>query len=148
MEVLFEFIEACGEAAKLFEVGEGSFDAVTLAVEGPVEAALHLSHGAGRDYGGDAAFGQMVEDWIGVIALVGQHGLGLSVAEQRQGLGAIVGLATGEHEAEGQTKLVREQVDLGRQTSSTPPQSGLRTPFFCAVAACWWARTTLESIIT
>jgi hypothetical protein len=27
-------------------------------------------------------------------------------------------------------------VDLGRQTSSTPPQSALLSPFFRAVAAC------------
>ena len=56
LEVLFEFIEAGGEAAELLEVGEGAFDAVALAVEGAVEAALHLADGSRRDDGGDAAF--------------------------------------------------------------------------------------------
>ena len=130
MEVLFEFIEACGEAAELLEVGEGSFDAVTLAIKRPVEAALHLSHRAGRDDGSDAAFSQVVEDGIGIVALVGEHGLGFSVPEQRKGLGAIMRLAAGQDESEWQPEFIREQVNLGRQTSSTPPQSGLLTPFF------------------
>ena len=40
LEVLFEFVEAGGQAAELLEMGEGAFDAVALAVEDAVEAAL------------------------------------------------------------------------------------------------------------
>ena len=78
----------------------------------------------------------MVEDGVGVVALVGEHGLRAAIAEQRDGLGAVIGLAAGQHEAERQPQRIGEQVDLGRQTSSTPPQSGLRSPFFRAAAAC------------
>src|ERR1700738_499411 len=119
-----------GETAELLEVGEGAFDAVALAVEGAVEAALHLADGSRRDDGGDIAFVEMVEDGVGVVALVGEHGLGAMIAEQRDGLGAVISLAAGQHEAERQSKRIGEQVDLGRQASSTPPQSGLRSPFF------------------
>jgi hypothetical protein len=129
-------------------VGKGSFNAVSLTVERAVEATLYLSQGAGRDHCDNATLGQVVQDGIGVVALVGEHGFWFALAEQRDGLSAIVGLSAGEHEAERQAQFVGEQVDLGRQTSSTPPQSGLRSPFFRAVAACWWARTTLESIMT
>ena len=78
----------------------------------------------------------MVEDGVGVVALVGEHGLGAMIAEQRDGLGAVISLAAGQHEAERQSKRIGEQVDPGRQTSSTPPQSALRSPFFRAAAAC------------
>jgi hypothetical protein len=136
MEVLFEFVEACGEAAELLEVSEGAFDAVALAVESAIEAALDFADGSGRDDGGDAALAEMVENWVGVVALVGEHRLRTMIAEQRDGLGAVVGLAARQHEAERQSQRIGEQVDLGRQTSSTPPQSALRTPFFRAAAAC------------
>ena len=39
-------------------------------------------------------------------------------------------MATRQEEAERQTEFVGKQVDLGRQTSSTPSQSGLRSPLF------------------
>lgn len=84
MEVLVEFIEACCQAAELFEVCEGSFDAVALAIEGAVEAALHFSHRAGRDDGADVVFSKMVQDGIGVVALVCEHGFGPPLAEQRE----------------------------------------------------------------
>ena len=136
VEVLFAFVEAGGEAAELLEMGEGAFDAVALAVEGAVEAALDLADRTRRDDGGDAALVEMMEDRVGVVALVGQHRLRAVVAEQRDGLGAVIGLAAGQDEVERPSKRVGEQVDLGRQTSSTPPQSALRSPFFRAAAAC------------
>lgn len=148
MEVLFEFVEACGEPSELFEVAEGAFDAVALFVQRAVEGALLLAIAARRDDSGDATFGQMFDDGGAVIALVGQYGFGLPFAQQGKSLGAVMGLTGCQVEAERQAKFVGQQMDLGRQTSSTPPQSGVRSPFFRAEAACWWARTTLESIIT
>ncbi len=136
MEVLFEFVEASGESSELFEMGEGTFDAVALAVEYPVEVGLNFAHRTRWDDGGDAAVAEVIEDQIGVVPFVRQYGLRAAVAEQSDSLGAVMGLAAGQHEAQRQAKLIGEQVDLGRQTSSTPPQSGLRSPFFRAVAAC------------
>jgi hypothetical protein len=48
MEVLSEFIEACAESAELFEVREGAFDAISLAVESTVERPLHFAQAARR----------------------------------------------------------------------------------------------------
>ena len=148
VEVLFEFIESGCESTELLQVGEGSLDAVALPIEGTVEMALDLAHRAGRDNGFDPALLQVLNNEVGVIALVGDHGFGLAFAQQRDGLGAVVDLAAGQNKAERQAEGVGEQVNFGRQTSSTPPQSGFRSPFFLAVAACWWARTTVESIMT
>jgi hypothetical protein len=136
VEVLFEFVESCGESSELLEVSEGAFDAVSQSIEGAVEAALDDAMGPWRDDGGDAALAEMVEDGVGVVASVGEHGLRATLAKQVDGLGAVVGLAARQHEAERQPKRIGKQVDLGRQTSSTPPQSALRSPFFRAAAAC------------
>ena len=78
----------------------------------------------------------MVEDGVGVVASIGEHRLRAVVAQQRDGLSAVIDLAAGQPEAERPPKRIGKQVDLGRQTSSTPPQSGLRSPFYRAAAAC------------
>jgi hypothetical protein len=64
LEVLFQFVEACGESSELFEVRQGSLDAVSLAIQSFVEGSLYQAHGAGRDDGLDAALGQIME-WKG-----------------------------------------------------------------------------------
>ena len=89
----------------------------------------------------------MVQDGLAVIALVGQHPCGFSISKQPDGLGAVVDLAAGDHEVDRQAQLVGQQMDLGRQTSPGAPQSLVRASFLRPVAACWWARTMVESII-
>ncbi len=147
MEVLFEFVESCAESSELFEVGEGSFDAVACAIERPVELTLGQPPPGWRNDCLDASACEVLEDVVHVIALVGEHGAGRQIGEKGKRLCAIIALSAGEQEAEGTAQRIRKQVDLGRQTSSAAPQSGLRSPFFRAVAACWCARTMLESII-
>jgi hypothetical protein len=114
LEVLFELVESCGKAPKLLEVREGPFDAVALAIECAVEVALNLAHGSGWDNGLDATFAEMVQDRVRIIALVGEHCFWPAVSKERDGLRAIMGLTSCQHEAERQAKSVGEQMDLGR----------------------------------
>ena len=65
----------------------------------------------------------MVQDGIGVVSLVGDHGLGPVFTEQGYSLGAVMGLTVGQHEADWQAGLIGEQMDFGRQTSSAPPRA-------------------------
>lgn len=58
------FVKARGQSPELFEMGEGTFDAIAL--------ALDFAHRARRDDGEDAALAEMAQDRIGVIALVGE----------------------------------------------------------------------------
>ena len=55
----------------------------------------------------------MAEDRVGIVALVREYGLGRTLAQQRDGLSAVIGLASCEDEAERQAKFIGEQVDLG-----------------------------------
>jgi hypothetical protein len=59
----------------------------------------------------------------------------------------LTGLACGDAKLKRQAVLVGQQVDLGAQTSSATPQSLVCAPFLRPVAACWCARTIVESII-
>ena len=45
-------------------------------------------------------------------------------------------LASGDAKIYGQTQIVGQQMNLGRQTSSGTPQSLVRAPFLRPVAAC------------
>jgi hypothetical protein len=134
---LFELFVSCGESAEVLELGEASLDAVTLSIEFFVMGALLLAIGFGRN-DGDRSHGlDVIKDGLTVIALIGQHPLGLSFPEQLDGLGAVVDLAAGDEKIDRQAQFVGQQVDLRRQTSSGAPQSLVRVPFLRPVAACW-----------
>jgi hypothetical protein len=62
-------------------------------------------------------------------------------------LRAVSRLSRRDQELHRLAQLVAQQVNLARQTSAGTPQSRVRAPFFLPVAACWWARTMVESII-
>lgn len=100
VEVLLELVEPCAEPSELLEVGEGSLDAVTCAIERPVEVALFQTPPGGRDDGLDAVAGKVFQDVVHVIALVCQHGAGREIGKQGDGLRAIVALAAGQQEAQ------------------------------------------------
>lgn len=89
----------------------------------------------------------MGQDAVAVITLVGDDCLGLPLSQQFQGLCAVVDLTRRDEEVDRLAVLIGQQVDLGRQTSSGTPQSLVCAPFLRPVAACWWARTIVESII-
>lgn len=62
--------------------------------------------------------------------------------------GAAVGVAARDDEAERTAPAVAGQVDLAGQAASGPAEGRVTEPPFRAPAACWWARTTVESTDT
>ena len=144
---MFELFVACGESAEVLEPGEASFDAISLSIEFFVVCSLLFSVGFGRHDRSRSHGLDVIEDGLAIVALVGQHPLGPSFSEQFDGLGTVVDLTSRDQKIHRQPHLVSQQMDLRRQTSSGTPQSLVRAPFFRPVAACWWARTMVESII-
>lgn len=69
--------------------------------------------------------GKVAEKGVGVVALVGDHGGGAERAEQADGFHAAVCAGPGSAGSGAGAERVGNEVELGRQTSSTPPQSGL-----------------------
>ena len=135
-EVLFEFFVACSEAPEVLEFGEAPLDAVALSVEVFVVGVLVPAAGQGGydRYGAHRC--DVSADRLAVVAFVGHHPLGLALSEQRDGLGAVVDLATGDREVHRQTQFLCQQMNLGRQTSSGAPQSLVGAPLLRPVAAC------------
>jgi hypothetical protein len=127
---------------------EASFDAIALAIEGAVVFALDEPVTAGRNHHGGSHAADLGDDGARVVASVGDDSLGMAALEQWQGL-RLLGRLTGR-DAEGhrQTVFVGQQMDLRAQPTSGTPQSRVfAAPFLRPAAACWCARTIVESSI-
>jgi hypothetical protein len=98
---------------------------------------LYLAVSFGWDHGFGSHGFNVLDDGVSIVALVGKHGLGLVLAQQLDGLGAVIHLAASDEKIQGQAQFIGEQMNLGRQTSSGTPQSLVRAPFLRPVAACW-----------
>src|SRR4051794_36617990 len=86
------------------------------------------------------------EDRQSVVGFVGDDMGRREAVEQRQRLGAVVGLPRREEEPDRAPAAIDREVDLGAQSTSGTPQSRILGPPF-PVAACWCARTIVLSII-
>ena len=68
-----KFGEAGGDAAKVFELAEVSFDEIALAVEWAIDGALDLAVAAGRDMGAATATFDQINYGAGVVAAIGNE---------------------------------------------------------------------------
>lgn len=105
-------------------------------------------------------------DGVAVVALIGQQDVTFTkAADQQFGLGAIGDLVAGQAEGNRAAFGVDERVDLAREPAAGAPYAAIPAilqiagafvcsahaaivsiPFF-PVAACWWTRTQVESIM-
>src|ERR1700683_222991 len=146
-EAGFGLFVSCRKASELLEFTEATLNAIALFVEIFVVLALHLAVSFGGDHGFGSHGFNVLYDGVDIVALVGKYGLGLVLAQQRDVLGTVIHLAAGDKKIQGQAEFIGEQMNLARQTSSGTPQSLVRAPFLRPVAACWCARTMVESSI-
>ena len=86
------------------------------------------------------------QDFVAVISLVGNHVGGLDSCQQGYSLWGIMSLTSSEGKTYGLALGINHQMNLGAQSSSGTPQSLALAPPF-PQAACWWARTMVESIM-
>ena len=131
----------------MFEFVEAAFDAIALLVQFSVVGPLELAIAFRRNYGPRTDVLRLRHQSVGVVASVGDHRFRAPAAQQLCRWGILTGLACGDAKLQRQAILVGQQVDLRAQTSSGTPQSLVFAPFLRPVAACWCARTIVESII-
>ena len=138
------------DAAELLELVEEALDTVAFFVEGRVVAGDGRA-GAGE---GDHRLGAGALDRgaevVGVVAPVGQHPAGAQALDQGRGPADVALLAGTGQQPHRIAKPVGAGVDLGAQAAARAAQAlGMRPPF-CrgAPAACWCARTMVESTIS
>lgn len=126
---------------------EEAFDKIALAIEGEVGLARLLPVGLGRDHRQDVAVFERRHQRIGIIALVGNEGVGLDPLEQRLGLRNVGGLTRRQRKRDGIAESIDDGMDFGRQTTARAADGLVFADFFLAPALCWWARTMVASSI-
>ncbi len=132
----------------MFEAVEAAFDAVALFVEFSVVAAWLFPVASWRDDSDCAQALDLGDNLGGVVTLVGDDRLGALTLQEPDRFGVLGSLSSGDAERNWQAVFVGEQVDFGAQTSSGTPQSRVfGAPFLRPAAACWCARTMVESSI-
>jgi hypothetical protein len=86
-------------------------------------------------------------DAVGVVGFIGQHdGARPKVVEQGVGSLLVMRLPSCQAEPDREALRVNDRVDLGCEPASGATETVISIPLF-AVAACWWARTDVLSII-
>lgn len=111
---------------------------------------MNLAIAFGRDDDLCTAVGELVHQMVRIIALVRDGSVGVDTVDQIVGEGDVVTLAGGANQAQRQTERFGGDMDFGAQAAARPTQAlGIRPPLTLrAPAACWWARTMVESIIS
>ncbi len=143
-------VEACCDTSEVLELVEAAFDCVSDLIGLEVVGDQLLSGGIAGDHRFGAHVGDQASQGIGIIGLVGKHAARRKTLEQGRGDWSIASLAGRKEKLERSTEAIHRHVNLGCQSSSGTPQS-LVPPFWpppFPVAACWWARTRLESRLT
>src|SRR3954447_21364205 len=133
----------------LLQFGEEVLDQVAGLVEVLAVRARLLAVRLGRDHGRLAGPRERPEHaFLGVERLVGdQHGSG-EVGQQSIGTFEVVRLPRREGEAGRVAERVDQGVDLRAQAAfAAPDRLVASAAFLGAPALCWWARTTVLSII-
>jgi len=129
------FIAGCDTSEMLDDIEE-PFDEVSLAIEREVTWALDLPAGLGRDDHGDAARFEIVNETVGIIALIAEKRSRLYLVGQQFGLLDVVNLATCEAEHQRIAERIDDGVDLGRQSTARTADRFIDAAFFKAPALC------------
>ena len=131
---------------RLNSLAEETLHDVALGIEFPVQRALLLSAGLGRDRRNRPGFGDMPEDGVGVVSLVGDDcGSSFKIFQK---FGGVAGLLTGRG---AQAAAVDRDMDFGGRPPATatdilPGQTCAcgRAPPNCAN---WLAASTPRSLL-
>jgi len=119
----------------VLEFVEEAFDEVALAVDAAIDGAMDKPVAGGADVRRRAGGADQMEQSIGVITPVGDDVMALQAGQKTGRRLQIVGLPGGQHQADRQTVLIDDRVDLGTQSSTRAADGVIRTPFF-PPAAC------------
>jgi hypothetical protein len=102
---------------------------------------------AWRDHGFSTGIGNAGTKAIGVVTLVGEQVLETKAFDQAFGLDDVVDLAWRQDEPNRIAESVNADVDFGTQAAARTPDRLIFASPFLAPAACWCARTMVESMI-
>ena len=131
------FVIACGDGAKLLELGEEVLDEVARLVDVTIEVSWCAAVRLGRDHRSLASGREGLNDpLVGVEGFVGDQDVGLHGGQQVVGAIEIMGLPTGQQEAGRIAKGVDSGMNFGGQPTAGEPDRLVFTDFFLAPALC------------
>ena len=126
-----------GDGAKLLEFAEEILDEVAGLVKLLVIGARVFAVALGWDYRGLSRRRQRLDHpRVGVERLVGQHGVGFHLRQQRIGAREIMDLARRQQERQWIAQRVNQGVDLGTQSAFAAADRFLLAVFLRAPALC------------
>jgi len=118
-EVALSPVVAGGNSAKLLEPGEEILDQMARLEEVAIIATAELPIGPWWDHRDLAGSGERLDDaFIGIERFIGDERIRLHGWQELIGAHKVMGLATGQVEANGVAQRVDQGMDLGAQ--STP----------------------------
>jgi hypothetical protein len=136
----------CGDAPKLLEATEEALNDMTLTISMTIIGTLLKARFARRDGGLCPGRLDASNKSVRVIAFIRDHLIDLKSCNERRCLRNVVHLTIRKAPTQGIAQRINDHMNLGAQ-SATRSADGLRTFFFWAPAACWWARTMVLSSI-
>ena len=102
----------------MLELIEEALDKVAFAIEREVALPLGRAVGLGWDDRSDAPLGERLDEGVGIICLVSNQGIWVSVLDQRFGASKIMSLPRREHQLDGIAQGVDERMNLGSQSAT------------------------------
>jgi hypothetical protein len=140
-ERLGEFVVARGDASEMFETSEEAFDQIACPVEIAIERPWGETVGAGRNNRLSARGFNLSHEVIGVVPLVGNHGLSRQMFDQLGGVINVGKLSCRQNHPQRIAQGVDRDMEFGAQ--SAPRATNFLTPsFFLAPAECWCILST------
>jgi len=143
------FVVAGGDATELFDSVEEALDRVALAVNPARKGKALLAVRLRRNVRPGFPLRRLGTDGIAVVALVGEQDVALAEGVgQSLRLLAVGNLPGSQPQSDWAAFRIDEGVDLaGEPAAGTSHAAIVCAPLF-PVAACWWTRTQVESIMT
>ena len=134
-ESLSQLIVAGGDTAKLLDPAKETLNEVTTFVAVFIKHPLNQTVAPWRNHRFDVGGMQIVDDGIAVVGFVGTDRARFQVLKERQCLGAVTGLPSGQAESRQTTQPLDQGMNLRAQSAAGSPER-LVTVFFAAPAAC------------
>jgi hypothetical protein len=134
----------------MFEFIKETLDRISFFVQVLIVCPLGFTMTARRDDRLGTLTFNLPEQPTRIVALGGQKGSGAQPFDEFIAPSRIIVLTCSKDQTDRQPQGVRARVDFGAQPAPRPAKTlGIRPPFSLrAPAAYWWARITVESIIS
>lgn len=141
-----EFVVSSGKTAELLESIEEALDKVAHLVAFPVKGARGQSMAPRRNHGFSPRGCNRFDEGVAVIAFVRHDRLARDEFNQRRPLRNVGRIATRQDQPQWIAQRIDAGMNLCGQPAARTTDRLIATVFLGAPAACWWARTTVESM--